>query len=297
MPRLTRWRCAALVTAFSVFAFGDVALAGPGDGSGQGGGGSGNGTITAEVNWWSNGGGTGSSSGCTWLLVTGGLAVDGVGEVHWPRDVDGVVLNLWRRTCPDGESWFELPVIDPTTQLLPLLLTRLQQEQLPKPSPVFAALDPEFGWAYVRTPIDFRVGGGTWRTVTVTASIGPYWVRVTATPGTLTFDPGDVAGSPPASCGGSGPIAKYVAEDPGACSYTYDNASSTSVFDGYHFLTGSPSTGRSLGRRRLAQEVHWILSQPRRLRNWLWPRPRASSHVRVLYLTKEAVDGSRDEVA
>ena len=237
MPRLTRWRCAALVAASSVFAFGDVALAGPGDGSGQGGGGSDNGTITAQVNWWSNGGSTGPSSGCTWLLVTGGLAVEGVGEVHWPREVDGVVMNLWRRTCPDGDSWFELPVIDPTTQLLPLLLTRLEQERLPKPTPVFAVLDPEFGWAYVRTPIDFRVGDGTWSPVTVTASIGPFWARVTATPGTLTFDPGDVAGSAPVSCNGLGPIAAYVAEEPGECSYTYVNASSTSAYDGYHFLT------------------------------------------------------------
>lgn len=237
MFRLTRWRCAAVVVASSVFAFADVATAGPGDGSGQGGGGAGDGTITAQVNWWSNGSSTASSSGCRWLLVTGGLAVNGVGEVHWPREVDGVVLNLWRRTCPDGVSWFELPVIDPTTELLPLLLTRLSQEKLPKPTPTFSVLDPEFGWAYVRTPIDFRVGNGSWMPVSVAASIGPYWARVTASPGTLTFDPGDASGTGPVSCGGAAPVAVYIAEEPGACSYTYVNASSTSAYDGYHFLT------------------------------------------------------------
>lgn len=226
------------MAASVVFAIGDVAGASPGDGSGQGGGGSDSGTITAQVNWWSSGGGTtGLNSGCTWMLMTGGLAISGVGEVGWPREVDGVVLNLWRRTCPDGDSWFELPVIDPTTELLPVLLTRLQQEQLPAPTPVFAVLDPEFGWAYVRTPLDFRVGGGTWTPVSVTASIGPYWARVTATPGTLTFDPGDAAGAGPASCDGAGPVAAYIADEPGACSYTYMNASSTSAYDGYHFLT------------------------------------------------------------
>ena len=237
MSRLSRWQFAVFIAASAVLAVGDVAWAGPGDGSGQGGGGSDNGTITAQVNWWSSGGGTGPSSGCTWLLVTGGLAVDGVGEVHWPRESDGVVLNLWRRTCPDGESWFELPVIDPTTEILPLLLTRLEQEELPKPTPTFSVLDPEFGWAYVRTPIDFRVGGTAWAPVSVTASIGPYWARVTATPGSLTFDPGDIVGAAPVSCGGSGPVAAYVVEEPGACSYTYLNASSTSTYDGYHFLT------------------------------------------------------------
>ena len=35
---------------------------------------------------------------------------------------DGIVLNLWRRTCPDGESWFELPVIDPTRIGVPKLV-------------------------------------------------------------------------------------------------------------------------------------------------------------------------------
>ena len=237
MSRLSRCQLAVFVVASAVFAMGDVASAGPGDGSGQGGGGSDDGTITAQVTWWSAGGGTGSSSGCTWLLVVGGLAVGENGEVHWPRESDGVVLNLWRRTCPDGESWFELPVIDPTTEILPLLLTRLEQEELPKPTPTFSVLDPEFGWAYVRTPIDFRVGGTSWAPVSVTASIGPYWARVTATPGTLTFDPGDFAGEGPVSCGGAAPVAEYVVETPGACSYTYLNASSTSSYDGYHFLT------------------------------------------------------------
>ena len=56
-------------------------------------------------------------------------------------------------------------------------------------------------------------------------------------PESLTFDPGDPAGPGPVACGGDGPVAPYVAEVPGACSYTYVNASSTSPFDGYHFQT------------------------------------------------------------
>ena len=55
-------------------------------------------------------------------------------------------------------------------------------------------LDPVNDWAYVTVPVDFRAGGNSWRTVSVTASIGPVWATVTAQPVLLTFDPGDPNG-------------------------------------------------------------------------------------------------------
>ena len=67
--------------------------------------------------------------------------------------------------------------------LLPGILEQLRERTLPKPVPVFELLDPEFGWAYVRTPLDFRAGADSWRPVSVTASIGPVWATVTAEPG------------------------------------------------------------------------------------------------------------------
>ena len=39
------------------------------------------------------------------------------------------------------------------------------------------------------------------------------------------------------TCSGTAPIDPYVAEEPGECSYVFTNASSTSPYDGYHFLT------------------------------------------------------------
>jgi hypothetical protein len=63
------------------------------------------------------------------------------------------------------------------------------------------------------------------------------WATVTARPATLTFDPGDPAGPGAVSCGGDGPVAPYVPETPGACSYKYRDASSTSPVDGYRFRT------------------------------------------------------------
>jgi hypothetical protein len=78
----------------------------------------------------------------------------------------------------------------------------------------------------------------------VTASLGPLWATVTATPLRLRFDPGDVGTcancappNPPVVCDGAGPTAAYVPDVPGACSYTYVNASSTSSLDGRNFLT------------------------------------------------------------
>jgi hypothetical protein len=142
-------------------------------------------------------------------------------------------------------------VADTTPQdLLPGILDELRHRSLPTPVPVFELLDPQHGWAYVRTPLDFRAGGNTWRPVSVTASVGPVWATVTARPHTLTFDPGDLAGPGPVACGGENPVAPYVAAQPGACSYTYVNASSTSPVDGYHFQT----------RLTIAWSISWTSS-------------------------------------
>ena len=65
---------------------------------------------------------------------------------------------------------------------------------LPSPTPTFEMLDPVNNWAYVTVPVDFRAGGNSWRTVSVTASIGPVWATVTAQPVLMTFDPGDPNG-------------------------------------------------------------------------------------------------------
>ncbi len=179
--------------------------------------------------------------------------------VTWPRIENGVTYHLYIRSCPEGSQFVEIPERQPV-DLLPQLLEQLKSTVLPKPVPVFELLDPEFGWAYVQTPLDFRAGGDSWRTVSVTASIGPVWATVTAVPTTLTFDPGDPRRRADVVCSGGGPTASYVAEAPGACSYTYVNASSTSPVDGYHFQTSLSIDVVDLvdvvdGRRRRARSV------------------------------------------
>lgn len=213
------------------------AQAGPGSGGGGGSGGTIDGVITASVTY-STGGSSGGGSGCSWERVDGVFGVPNLGTTEFPFiDEDGITYLLWRTSCPNGPgSWYLLPQTTPE-DILPQLLDRLREESLPMPAPTFEMLDPAHNWAYVTVPVDFRAGGNSWRTVSVTASIGPVWATVTAQPMRMTFDPGDPNGPGQVSCDGNAPIAPYVAETPGACSYTYTNASSTSAYDGYHFLT------------------------------------------------------------
>jgi hypothetical protein len=238
MPRSVKCLAACVVAAGLVmFSMTSVAFASPGQGGGTGSGNSDHGVITGTVEYTTDGSaGDGSGSRCIWTVVDIAVTVPGVGTVTWPHVRDGRTYHLWRRTCGGVERYFEIPETTPR-DVLPGLLRDVKQNRLPHPVPVFELLDPEFGWAYVQTPLDFRAGSDSWRTVVAEASIGPVWARVTAVPEELIFDPGDPAGDGPVSCVGAGPTADYVPELPGACAYTYRNASSTSTYDGYHFKT------------------------------------------------------------
>jgi hypothetical protein len=231
-------RFAAAVAAALVALAPAAVSAAPGSGGGGGSGGTVDDILVAYVSYTrpGAGGGGGGPTGCTWDEIVGGLAENGFGPT-WPRERDGVTYRLWIRKCGQQVDAYEVPDVDPR-DLLPELLERLRTRTLPSPTPVFEKLDPQNQWAYVRVPVDFRAGGNSWRPVSVTASIGPIWATVTAEPSTLSFDSGDQA-SPEqgATCAGDAPIADYIAEQPGECSFTYINASSTSTLDGHHFET------------------------------------------------------------
>lgn len=215
--------------------------AAPGTGGGVGSGGSVGEIITAGVTYRGEGSGTGGGGGsaCSWERVDGTLRAGENGETTFPIVKNGVTYLLWLKQCTDGSSdWYLVPETTPQ-DLLPGLLEQMRERRLPRPVPVFQMLDPVHGWAYVTVPVDFRTDPGSWRTVSVSASVGPVWATVTAVPVALRFDPGDPAAPGEVECAGSDPVAAYVAEVPGGCSYTYRNASSTSVYDGYHFMTTS----------------------------------------------------------
>ncbi len=105
---------------------------------------------------------------------------------------------------------------------------------LPEPTPQMIWPDPDFDWAYAQVPIDFRADPGDWRTFEDTASaanpLQTVSVTIRAEPRELVYtagDPAATATAASAACSGEEPLAAYDPYLPGACSYTYVNASST----------------------------------------------------------------------
>jgi hypothetical protein len=122
-------------------------------------------------------------------------------------------------------------------QLLPGAIDSATR-QVPLPVPVFMMHNKVKNWALVQIPLDFRVTPGSWAPVVARADAGGVWAEVTATPRELSFDAGDPKGPIPGTiCRGTSPTEPYNPDVPGACAFTYRNASSTAPGDHYHFIT------------------------------------------------------------
>ena len=233
-----------MLAAAASLAFAGQAMAAPGTGESQGSGGSEGDRIVAVASY-STGGGEPFSSGdsCGWFLIDGGGPTYESGvALWWPwMDAASLLHHLWKRDCAGVLDFFDIATVT-AQDLLPGLLEELQTRVLPKPVPKFEMLDAEFGWAYVRVPLDFRAAENSWRPVSVSATAGPLSVTVTGRPTLLSFSSGDQKRPESVSCTGLAPVAAYMAAVPGECSYTYMNASSTSLFDHYHFQTSLSTT-------------------------------------------------------
>ena len=240
MRTFLRTSLAVAVGALGTFVSHDAAVAGDGDGQAQGG------ASSTDQSVWASalnaaveiGSGGGASSKCSWTLydASGEMPAD---QRSYPfTDPNGVVWDVYLRNCAGTLKFVEVPRRT-AADLLVIAERELKEKAVPKPVPILQPLDAKFGWTYVHVPLDFRVSTDTWKPVMVTAHAGPVFATVTATPARLTFDPGDDHNDspPPTSCGGTDPVVGYEAKFPGACSYTYRHASSTSRFDGYHFMT------------------------------------------------------------
>ena len=175
---------------------------------------------------------------CLWQLADDQSIL---GHETWPyTDTQGRTWHLYRRDCGTGIEWTAV-VDQPPGELVDQAIADLQTKILPVPTPTFIPYDDHFHWAIVKVPLDIRVTADTWRPYQVSASNGLWTITVTATPKTLTFDPGEHHNDaqPPITCSGTDPVAGYEPNYPGACSYTYIHASSSSRYDGYHFLTNT----------------------------------------------------------
>ena len=189
-------------------------------------------------------GAKGNKNGYVGMAGTGGSSGSGVGGGSGPRctyaatsdgswhesEMGGVVHRLFAETCGGsfrGDVW--MPMYTPADVLV---MARQQIERaLPEPSPLMVWPDPDYDWAYAQVPIDYRADPSQWRafqdTATASNPVQTVSVTIRAVPAEVTLHAGDPQGTVSASCDGQAPLAPYVPETPGVCSYTYVNASST----------------------------------------------------------------------
>jgi hypothetical protein len=142
-------------------------------------------------------------------------------HVWW---ITGCVNPLTKEPEPGGFGGVWVPLV--TQEMLVAALSQRLEDHLFPPSVSWPSMDREFGWLYVKAPMDFRIAPP--EAVTVTASVtnvtGTVTATVTATPISLTFEPGEPRGGS-VSCSIASATAEYAAASPGQCSYTYQNSS------------------------------------------------------------------------
>lgn len=154
---------------------------------------------------------------------------DVVEHVVW---TDKMYLNYcWNADTLDVDAstqdFFWVPLVTQQT-VVPALFAHVWDYAF-GPVVSWPSMDREFGWLYVRAPMDFRVD--PIETIDLTATVsnvtGTVTARVVVTPETITLEPGEPGGLP-VSCPLSAATDLYLVESPGWCSYTYENSSAIS---------------------------------------------------------------------
>jgi len=193
----------------------------------------------------SSGSGTGGSAGVAGPGAASGDACTVVGLSQ--AQAQGLGLP-W--PPPSGEAWALLDCLGgaigsgpqavlvstaagaPPVTPEQLMIQALKELQLPALAP--ATAPPRGTDGLVGLPEWFWIPAASWHALTVTVTAGPVWATVTATPSSLSFEPGTGAG--PVTC--PGPGATYDAARPAAdqrtdCSYTYPQPSAGLPGDAY----------------------------------------------------------------
>ena len=164
---------------------------------------------------------------CTWTENSAHLEEIYVNWLGW-GDTGGHWYDV---KCSDGNVYLSLYVppaannVPPPVVLAGSLARRAVNElQLPLPD---VHVNP-VGEALVGLPEWFWVDASQWRGLSQRTQAGPVWARVTATPTSTSWDPGD--GSPVVTC--SGPGTPYDKSEPASaqssdCTYTYTRSSAS----------------------------------------------------------------------
>lgn len=137
----------------------------------------------------------------------------------------------------DADTWdvYWVPVVTQET-VVAALFEHLWDYVAP-PVLSWPSMDRDFGWLYVRAPMDFRIEPvqPISLTATVTNITGTVTATVSASPVSVTLEPGEPGGLP-VVCPIEASTAAYSPATPGACSVTYGNSSAIAadaVFDAH----------------------------------------------------------------
>lgn len=235
MP-LTPRVAAGLVAATSLFGSSEALAGGEGGASG--------GTVNVAIDVGPVQGVHGGSGGgglpappCAggWQRIATPVVTDPASGVESPptKTEGGVTYDLYflSPTCTDafaGGSYLYVQRIS-SADLIPGLREEVER-RLPKPEIEFAPKDSQFGWTYVKVATDFRVTSSLEVVTAEAAAVaGPQvvWASISATPTSVTFEPGEPGGYAVA-CSAADAQLGYSPAAPGACSYTYTNTSAVS---------------------------------------------------------------------
>lgn len=152
---------------------------------------------------------------------------------QWNQPVTAPTHEWWVAACvdpitnatwPAGTRGAWVPVV--TQAVVVAALSQRLEDLLTAPVVSWPSMDREFGWLYVKAPMDFRIAppAAVSLTASVTNVTGSVSATVSATPTSLLFEPGEPGGGS-VSCSVQAATAGYSASTPGQCSYTYQNSS------------------------------------------------------------------------
>lgn len=113
-----------------------------------------------------------------------------------------------------------------TQEVVVASLSQRLEDLLEAPALSWPSMDREFGWLYVKAPMDFRIVPieAVSLTATVTNLTGSVTATVSATPISVRFESGEPGGAA-VTCSIASATAGYLTSSPGQCAYTYQNSS------------------------------------------------------------------------
>ena len=131
---------------------------------------------------------------------------------------------ITNETSPAGARGAWVAVVTPAVVVA--ALSQRLEDLLTAPVVSWPSIDREFGWLYVKAPMDFRIEppDAVSLTASVTNVTGSVSATVSATPISVLFEPGEPGGGS-VSCSVQAATSGYSASTPGQCSYTYQNSS------------------------------------------------------------------------